>query len=106
MCSKLRLERDNGESLARKWLSEGEGVKQDFQVELLRLVESDGGWEQHLGGLTGCKLIVEYKRCHEEFANQIISKCLALLLDEEPRVRFAVGEVTQLSPFQFFRLHL
>ena len=92
LCHKLRLERDSGEARARTFLSSGEGVAQDFQDALLGSFESDSRWEQRLGVLTGCKLLVEYRRCDEDFANKVISHCLKLLLDEEPRVRFAVGE--------------
>eukprot|EP00117_Sycon_ciliatum_P041204 scpid24062/ scgid2286/ len=98
MCSKIRLDRDKGESQLTQLLQAcaGEGAATGLQDDLLKLLEADLSWEQNLGGLNGCKVIVEASRCDEGFGNAVTSRCLKLLLAEEPRVRFAVGDVLGL----------
>ncbi|XP_078593864.1 uncharacterized protein LOC144871827 [Branchiostoma floridae x Branchiostoma japonicum] len=96
LCSAKKLDRDRGLVELKSFLSK------DNEAEAVQLVEEALGnvlrdaavpWESRHGSLMGSKLTVKHRLCSNEFAELCGERAVALLTDDEVRVRIAAGEL-------------
>ncbi|XP_078673655.1 uncharacterized protein LOC144912352 [Branchiostoma floridae x Branchiostoma belcheri] len=96
LCSAKKLDRDRGLVELKSFL------KDNDEAEAVQIVEEALGnvlrdpavpWESRHGSLMGSKLALKHDLCSNEFAELARERAVALLTDDEVRVRIAAGEL-------------
>lgn len=99
LCSSMKLERDQAISDLNKTLpASSDGIIQEFKNSLIEAIsERNIQWETKYGCLLGAKIVVSYVNLENQYDQVFINKykdiALRYLVDDEPRVRIAAGEV-------------
>nr|XP_046486341.1 uncharacterized protein LOC124220926 isoform X2 [Neodiprion pinetum] len=99
LCSPMKLERDQAISELNKTLpASSQSTVQQFKNALIATATNkEAPWETKYGCLLGTKIVVSYLNIENEddqlFINKYKDTALQYLIDDEPRVRIAAGEV-------------
>ncbi|XP_048516398.1 uncharacterized protein LOC105690948 isoform X2 [Athalia rosae] len=99
LCSSMKLERDRAISDLNKTLPASSGtIIQEIKDALVNAVKNKGSsWEIKYGCLLGAKTVTNYLNIENEndqvFINKYKDTAIQYLVDDEPRVRLAAGEV-------------
>ncbi|XP_046749618.1 uncharacterized protein LOC124413223 isoform X2 [Diprion similis] len=99
LCSPMKLERDQAISELNKILpASSQSTVQQFKNALIAAAANrEASWETKYGCLLGTKIVVSYLNIENEhdqlFINKYKDTALQYLIDDEPRIRIAAGEV-------------
>ena len=90
------LEREKALSMLGIMLQSTSEAKASVMAELetgLSGMAREGPWESRLGALRAARVLIDSGHASEEFIDDMISRCLSNLEDQEVRVRWSVGEL-------------